>query len=117
MITDCFAQKKKKEAIIIPTAPEIVYEIVKGEMFFESAIKITGANTSSEGVIAETKYMEYQFGIINVDFKPFGSEFYTVNNKIYNMIHIQILNKKDEKEGEFRTLFFDVTDCTTNEKN
>ena len=105
----CSAQKNEKNTITIPNAPGIVYEIGNGELF-EGAIKIKNAKGSTEGVDAETKYMENKYGVINVDFKTFGSEFYKVKRKTYNVIHIQFIKKEGTNE-EFTTLYFDVTEC------
>jgi hypothetical protein len=106
----CSAQKNEKSTITIANAPGIVYEIGKGELF-EGAIKIKFAKNSTEGIDAEKKYMENKYGVINVDFKPFGSEFYKVKGKNYNLIHIQLINKDDSNKDEFATIYFDVTDC------
>ncbi len=82
----CSAQKNAKNTITIANAPGIVYEIGNGELF-EGAIKIKNAKNSTEGIDTETKYMENKYGVINVDFKPFGSEFYKIKRKTYNLIH------------------------------
>jgi malic enzyme len=107
----CSAQKTENKNILsIPSIPEIVYEIGNGEMF-DGAVKIKNAKNSKEGIEAETKYMEHKFGIINIDWKPFGSEFYEVKRKQYNLIHIQVFNKEDKTKEDFKTIYFDITEC------
>lgn len=100
----------KKNELTIESAPGIVYEIGNGEVF-ESAIKIKFAKNSKEGVDAETKYLENKYGLLNIDWKPFGSDFYKVKRKQYNVIHITIYDKEDETKEEFKTIYFDITDC------
>ncbi len=105
------AQKKGKKTIVtIPSAPGIVFEVGKGEIL-EGAIKIKFAKDTKEGVNAETKYLTNLYGELNVDCKPFGSEFYNVNGKIYNLINIEFINKDGKTKDEFTTIYFDVTDC------
>jgi len=107
----CSAQNgNKKNEITIESAPGIVYEIGNGEVF-EGAIKIKNAKNSKEGVDGETKYLENKYGVLNVDWKPFGSEFYKVKRKQYNVIHIAIYDKEDRTKEEFKTIYFDITDC------
>ncbi|TRW89324.1 hypothetical protein [Flavobacterium sp. GT3R68] len=107
----CSAQKtKKKDILTIPNAPEIVYEVGSDEKMFEGAIKIKFAKNSKEGFEAETKYLEYKYGIINVDWKPFGSDFYKIKGKQYNFIHIQVFDKEDKTKEDFKTIYFDITD-------
>lgn len=111
MVNFCIAQSgNKKNELIIESAPGIVYEIGNGEIF-ESAIKIKFAKSSKEGIDAQTKYLENKYGVLNTDWKPFGSEFYKVKKKQYNLIYIAIYNKDDRSKEEFRTIYFDITDC------
>ena len=109
-ISVCSAQKTDKNIVTIPNALGIVYEIGKGEVF-ESAIKIKNAQNKDEGIDAENKYLEYKYGLINVGWKPFGSEFYTVKRKTYNLIHIEILKKEANIESEMTTVYFEITEC------
>ena len=55
--------------------------------------------------------MENKYGLINVGWKPFGSEFYEVKRKTYNLIHIEILKKDANIENEMTTVYFDITEC------
>lgn len=111
MVNFCVAQKGyKNNEVTIESAPGIVYEIGNGEVF-ESAIKIRFAKNSKEGIDVQTKYLENKYGVLNTDWKPFGSEFYKVKKKQYNLIHIAIYNKDDKTKEEFRTIYFDITDC------
>lgn len=110
-INFCIAQNgNKKNEITIESAPGIVYEIGNGEVF-ESAIKIKFAKNSKEGIDAETKYLENKYGVLNIDWRPFGNEFYKVKKKQYNVIHITIYDKEDKTKEEFKTIYFDITDC------
>ncbi|MES2240075.1 MAG: hypothetical protein V4497_07430 [Bacteroidota bacterium] len=109
-ISVCSAQKTEKTIVTIPNAPGIVYEVGNGEIF-ESAIKIKNAKNKDEGIDAENKYLEYKYGLINVGWKPFGSEFYTVKKKTYNLIHIEILKKEANIESEMATVYFEITEC------
>lgn len=106
----CNAQKAEKTIVTIPNAPGIVYEVGNGEMF-ESAIKIKNAKNKEEGIDAENKYLENKYGLINVGWKPFGSEFYEFKRKTYNLIHIEILKKDANIENEMTTVYFDITEC------
>lgn len=106
----CNAQKAEKTIVTIPNASGIVYEVGNGEMF-ESAIKIKNAKNKGEGIDAENKYLENKYGLINVGWKPFGSEFYEVKRKTYNLIHIEILKKDANIENEMTTVYFDITEC------
>ena len=111
MVNFCTAQSgNKKNELIIESVPGIVYEIGNGEIF-ESAIKIKFAKSTKEGIDAQTKYLENKYGVLNTDWKPFGSQFYKVKKKQYNLIHIAIYNKEDMTKEEFRTIYFDITDC------
>jgi hypothetical protein len=111
IVNFCIAQNgNKKNEVTIESAPRIVYEIGNGEVF-ESAIKIKFAKNSKEGIDAQTKYLENKYGVLNTDWKPFGSEFYKVKKKQYNVIHIAIYDKEDKTKEEFRTIYFDITDC------
>lgn len=109
-ISVCSAQKAEKTIVTIPNAPGIVYEVGNGEIF-ESAIKIKNAKNKEEGIDAENKYLENKYGLINVGWKPFGSEFYEVKRKTYNLIHIEILKKDANIENEMTTVYFDITEC------
>lgn len=109
-ISVCSAQKTEKTIVTIPNAPGIVYEIGNGEIF-ESAVKIKNAKNKEEGIDAENKYLEYKYGLINVGWKPFGSEFYEVKRKTYNLIHIEILKKDANAESEMTTVYFEITEC------
>ena len=109
-ISVCSAQKNEKTIVTIPNAPGIVYEVGNGEIF-ESAIKIKNAKNKDEGIDAENKYLEYKYGLINVGWKPFGSEFYAVKRKTYNLIHIEILKKEANIESEMTTVYFEITEC------
>jgi hypothetical protein len=110
----CIAQNgNKKNEITIESAPGIIYEIGNGEVF-ESAIKIKFAKNSKEGISAETKYLENKYGVLNIDWRPFGNEFYKVKKKQYNVIHITIYDKEDKAKEEFKTIYFDITDCYEN---
>ena len=108
-ISVCSAQRNEKTIVTIPNAPGIVYEVGNGEIF-ESAIKIKNAKNKDEGIDAENKYLEYKYGLINVGWKPFGSEFYTVKRKNYNLIHIDILKKEANIESEMKTVYFEITE-------
>lgn len=109
-ISVCSAQKTEKTIVTIPNAPGIVYEVGNGEIF-ESAVKIKNAKNKEEGIDAENKYLEYKYGLINVGWKPFGSEFYEVKRKTYNLIHIEILKKDANIESEMTTVYFEITEC------
>ncbi len=109
-ISVCSAQKTEKTNVTIPNAPGIVYEVGNGEIF-ESAVKIKNAKNKEEGIDAENKYLEYKYGLINVGWKPFGSEFYEVKRKTYNLIHIEILKKDANAESEMTTVYFEITEC------
>jgi hypothetical protein len=109
-ISVCSAQKTEKTIVTIPNAPGIVYEVGNGEIF-ESAVKIKNAKNKEEGIDAENKYLEYKYGLINVGWKPFGSEFYEVKRKTYNLIHIEILKKDANTESEMTTVYFEITEC------
>ncbi|MBQ0908051.1 hypothetical protein KBJ98_04990 [Flavobacterium sp. F-328] len=109
-ISVCSAQKTEKTIVTIPNAPGIVYEIGNGEIF-ESAVKIKNAKNKEEGIDAENKYLEYKYGLMNVGWKPFGSEFYEVKRKTYNLIHIEILKKDANAESEMTTVYFEITEC------
>ena len=109
-ISICSAQKAKKTIITIPNAPGIIYEVGNGELF-ESAIKIKNAKNKDEGIAAENEYLKSKYGLINVDWKPFGSEFYEVKNKIYNLIHIEIFKKDVNAINEMTTVYFEITEC------
>ncbi len=109
-ISICNAQKSEKNIITIPNAPGIVYEVGNGEIF-ESAIKIKNAKNKEEGIDAENKYLENKYGILNVDWKPFGSEFHEVKRKTYNLIHIEILKMNSNVENEITTVYFEITEC------
>lgn len=109
-ISVCSAQKNKKTIITIPNAPGIIYEVGNGELF-ESAVKIKNARNKDEGIAAENEYLENKYGLINIDWKPFGSEFYEVKNKTYNLIHIEIFKKDENEKNEMTTVFFEITEC------
>jgi hypothetical protein len=109
-ISICNAQKVKKTIVTIPNAPGIVYEVGNGELF-ESAIKIKNAKNKEEGIDAENKYLENKYGLINVGWKQFGSEFYEIKTKTYNLIHIEILKTDTNIENEMTTVYFEITEC------
>nr|WP_315187035.1 hypothetical protein [uncultured Flavobacterium sp.] len=109
-ISVCSAQKTEKTIVTIPNMLGIVYEVGNGEIF-ESVIKIKNAKNKNEGIDAENKYLEYKYGLINVGWKPFGSDFYTIKRKTYNLIHIEILKKETNNESELTTVNFDITEC------
>ena len=109
-ISVCSAQKTEKTIVTIPNAPGIVFEVGNGKIF-ESAIKIKNAKNKEEGIDAENKYLEYKYGLMNVNWKPFGSEFYEVKRKIYNLIHIEILKKGENIESDMTTVYFEITEC------
>lgn len=100
----------KKNEIIIESAPGIIYEIGNGEGF-ESAVKIKLAKNAKEGADAETKYLENKYGVLNMDWKPFGNDFYKIKKKQYHLIHIALYDKEDKTKEELTTIYFDITDC------
>lgn len=65
-ISVCSAQKTEKTIVTIPNAPGIVFEVGNGKIF-ESAIKIKNAKNKEEGIDAENKYLEYKYGLMNVN--------------------------------------------------
>jgi hypothetical protein len=94
-----FAQPPMKP----PAQPQITFKGGPGDTP-ETAVLISGATNSIEGIAAESDYLRQKFGRENRDWNLFCQSVLEQDGKFYDRLEL------DLKDGTKKTVFFDISE-------
>ena len=106
IIISCTSAQNTKSRYIdrIPDLSKVTYEGGDGKTT-ETAIIIKNAENSTNGIAAEYDYIAKKQGEKFVDWKPLGQFTYDENKKMFDLISIETIPKKDTV-----SFVFDITE-------